>query len=153
MLRSSSRWLACSAGAAFDSGRMLPSHVVNLSAIRLRARGQLTFDKCFSVSPLLQALLETVGRALPLKLDLGALQRGCRIGVEQDMTVFQVLSFRSVLQMLLKGVAAVETFTVDWGDGGFVDGLRGFDGGCFRRGRHLEQRRKAEWVPKFEGVS
>jgi len=43
-----------------------------------------------------------------------ALRRG--IGVEQDVTVLEILWIRAMLEMLLQGVS-----TFNWGDGAFVD--------------------------------
>lgn len=44
--------------------------------------------------------------------------RGCG-GVEQDVSVLEVLSFRTVLQVLLQAVAAL--VAADWGNGRLVD--------------------------------
>jgi hypothetical protein len=41
------------------------------------------------------------------------------IGIEKDVAVLQILGFGAVLQMLLKGVAAL-----DWRDGRFINSAR-----------------------------
>ena len=79
----------------------------------------LTFNQLSPLRPLLQALLQIIRRALPLKLELSSLQSRRGVCVEQNVAVLEVLLVGAGLQVLLETVA-----TVGGGDRRDVDALR-----------------------------
>jgi hypothetical protein len=112
-----------------------------------------TFNQILSLRSLLQTLLQTIRRSLALKFVGGGLEgsvlftpqsapihpesfahsnkdleRSLRrsIGVKQNMTVFEFLGIRTMLQVFLKGVLAHMTWS-DGGDGSLINNrLAGF---------------------------
>ena len=70
MCFSSSRWWACRAGAAVESGRMFPSDVNHAP---LHRKGACTLDQLVALRPVLQPLLQAVGDLLALELLLDGL--------------------------------------------------------------------------------